>query len=116
MKLLILGPNPDTRVSIAQKLEADGVEIKTAPLGSPAGAVLSEAPWNLVLMAADRPDGEIPPLDEIERRHIELVLKETEFNMSRAARILQIDRTTLYNKLRKYGFKRNLPAVATVEP
>lgn len=115
MKLLILGPDPDTRTAIAQKLEADGVEIKAAPIGSSAGAVLSEAPWNVLLLAADRPDGEIPPLDEIERRHIELVLKETDFNMSRAARILQIDRTTLYNKLRKYGFKRNLAATASVD-
>ncbi len=44
-------------------------------------------------------------LDEVERVHIERVLKETEGNLSRAARILDIDRTTLYNKLRRYGLK-----------
>jgi two-component system response regulator HydG len=44
-------------------------------------------------------------LGEIERGHIERVLKETEGNLSRAARILDIDRTTLYNKLRRYGVK-----------
>ncbi len=44
-------------------------------------------------------------LGEIERSHIERVLKETEGNLSRAARILDIDRTTLYNKLRRYGLK-----------
>jgi DNA-binding NtrC family response regulator len=44
-------------------------------------------------------------LDEIERGHIERVLQETAGNLSRAARILDIDRTTLYNKLRRYGLK-----------
>jgi DNA-binding NtrC family response regulator len=44
-------------------------------------------------------------LDEIERSHIERVLQETAGNLSRAARILDIDRTTLYNKLRRYGLK-----------
>jgi two-component system response regulator HydG len=41
-------------------------------------------------------------LDEVERVHIERVLRECQGNHSRAARILGIDRTTLYNKLRRY--------------
>ncbi len=44
-------------------------------------------------------------LEEVERAHIERVLRETDGNLSRAARILDIDRTTLYNKLRRYGLK-----------
>jgi len=44
-------------------------------------------------------------LDDVERAHIEHVLRETQHNMSRAARILAIDRTTLYNKLRRYGLR-----------
>jgi two-component system, NtrC family, response regulator HydG len=44
-------------------------------------------------------------LDDVERAHIERVLRETQHNMSRAARILDIDRTTLYNKLRRYGVR-----------
>jgi two-component system response regulator HydG len=44
-------------------------------------------------------------LEQVERVHIERVLRETKGNLSRAARILDIDRTTLYNKLRRYGLK-----------
>ena len=44
-------------------------------------------------------------LDDVEHAHIERILRETQHNLSRAARILDIDRTTLYNKLRKYGLR-----------
>jgi two-component system response regulator HydG len=41
--------------------------------------------------------------------HIEHVLEETSWNLSRAARILEIDRTTLYSKLKRYGLRRPEP-------
>jgi DNA-binding NtrC family response regulator len=44
-------------------------------------------------------------LEDVERVHIERVLRETAGNLSRTARILDIDRTTLYNKLKRYGLK-----------
>jgi len=34
------------------------------------------------------------------------VLEETGWNVYQAARLLEIDRVTLYNKIKKYGFKR----------
>ena len=43
------------------------------------------------------------PLHVIERVHIEKVLALVEGNKSRAAKILEIDRKTLYTKLEKYG-------------
>jgi DNA-binding NtrC family response regulator len=45
-------------------------------------------------------------LEDVERRHIEEVLKETSWNISRSAAILDIDRVTLYHKIEKYGLKR----------
>ncbi len=42
-------------------------------------------------------------IDDIEKAHIGRVLERTEWNISRASQILQIDRTTLYNKIKKYG-------------
>lgn len=44
-------------------------------------------------------------LEDVEKAHIERVLAESRWNLSKAARILDIDRTTLYNKIRKYGLR-----------
>ncbi|MBV9504322.1 MAG: sigma-54-dependent Fis family transcriptional regulator [Acidobacteriia bacterium] len=44
-------------------------------------------------------------LEDVERLHIERILRETQNNMSRTARILDIDRTTLYNKVRRYRMR-----------
>ena len=45
-------------------------------------------------------------LDEMERAHILRVLEECGGNQSHAAEILDIDRVTLYHKLKKYGWSR----------
>jgi len=44
-------------------------------------------------------------LDDVERAHIERILRESAYNISRSARTLDIDRTTLYNKIKRYGLK-----------
>jgi DNA-binding NtrC family response regulator len=45
-------------------------------------------------------------LENIEREHIERTLSENNWNISRSAEVLDIDRATLYNKIEKYGLKR----------
>jgi len=45
-------------------------------------------------------------LREVERTHVAAVLERTGWNVSQAARLLDIDRVTLYNKIRRYGLKR----------
>jgi transcriptional regulator with PAS, ATPase and Fis domain len=52
-------------------------------------------------------------LAEIEKAHIRAILERTGWNISRAARILDIDRVTLYNKIRKYELSN--PTAAAVE-
>ncbi len=42
----------------------------------------------------------------MEKKHIEIILDENNWNISRAARDLQIDRQTLYNKIEKYKIER----------
>ena len=46
-----------------------------------------------------------PTLDELERRYIAVVLKETRGNQSRAAGILGISRKALWEKRKRYGMK-----------
>jgi two-component system response regulator HydG len=45
-------------------------------------------------------------LEQMERRHIAEVLRQTGGNVSQAARVLDIDRATLYTKIRKYDLRR----------
>jgi DNA-binding NtrC family response regulator len=60
--------------------------------------------------ASDGPAGR--SLAEIERQYIKRTLEETGWNIYRAARLLEIDRVTLYNKIKKYGFQRDGDAAA----
>jgi DNA-binding NtrC family response regulator len=50
-------------------------------------------------------------LDEVEKAHILRVLEQCNFNQTRAAEMLRIDRVTLHNKLKKYGWSRPLAEV-----
>ncbi len=45
-------------------------------------------------------------LDDIEKTHIIQILNKYGWNISRAAKALQVDRVTLYNKISKYGLKQ----------
>jgi len=49
--------------------------------------------------------GEPDSLAEVERRHIQAVLEQTEWNITQTARILGVDRVTVYNKIKKYGLR-----------
>jgi two-component system response regulator HydG len=55
-----------------------------------------------VVVAGDDP-AELVPLEEVERRYILRVLDATAGNKTLAARILQLDRVTLYRKLARMG-------------
>ncbi|MGO9120952.1 MAG: sigma-54-dependent transcriptional regulator [Desulfomonilaceae bacterium] len=44
-------------------------------------------------------------LEDMERCHIQLILDQEGWNISRAAKILGVDRTTLHKKIRKYDLK-----------
>jgi len=44
-------------------------------------------------------------LNDVEKQHISKILGETSWNISKASTILGIDRSTLYNKIRRYDLK-----------
>ncbi len=45
-------------------------------------------------------------LNLMEKLHIKRILEETDWNISKTARLLEIDRQTLYNKIAKYKFEK----------
>jgi transcriptional regulator with PAS, ATPase and Fis domain len=47
----------------------------------------------------------IESLDDLEKEHILKILNKYNWNISRAAKALNIDRVTLYNKIAKFGLK-----------
>ena len=51
------------------------------------------------------PEG-VKTLEDMEKAHILKILEECAWNQTRAAEILDIDRVTLHNKLKKYGWSR----------
>ena len=48
----------------------------------------------------------VESLEELEKKHIYSILDKYEWNVSKTARILGIDRVTLYNKIRKYEIEK----------
>jgi DNA-binding NtrC family response regulator len=69
------------------------------------GPELQTSDFPLQINAAPQPaNGQA--LEDIERAHILRVLEGCNWNQSMAARVLKIDRVTLYNKIKKYGFKK----------
>ena len=57
-----------------------------------------------VVVVTEDPE-DLPSLEDLERRYINRVLEITAGNKSHAARILGVERRTLYRRLDKYGFK-----------
>jgi transcriptional regulator with PAS, ATPase and Fis domain len=62
-----------------------------------------DLPLRVTQAPASAPPGS---LAEAERAHVLSVLEASGWNITRAARVLDVDRVTLYNKIRKYELKR----------
>ncbi|SHE80570.1 two component, sigma54 specific, transcriptional regulator, Fis family [Mariniphaga anaerophila] len=46
-------------------------------------------------------------LQELEKNHIQQILDKLDWNISRSAKLLKVDRVTLYNKIKKYNLKKD---------
>jgi transcriptional regulator with PAS, ATPase and Fis domain len=57
---------------------------------------------NLSIETYRRHPSDIPTLEEQERRYIQWVLNRSEGNKTRAAKIMGIDRVSLWRKLKRY--------------
>jgi DNA-binding NtrC family response regulator len=71
-------------ISHSAEIRAHELRALLSTLGSPIGAPI--------------------PLADLERRHIEAILQQTQWHRARAAALLGISIKTLYRKIREYGF------------
>ena len=69
------------------------------------GDVLSPSDLPVRVTASPRPAGP-QSLADAEKEHIASVLESSGWNITHAARILEVDRVTLYHKIRRYGLSR----------
>ena len=60
---------------------------------------------NLLFLSKASPTGG-DSLEDIEKVHIRRILEQSDWNISKSAETLKIDRVTLYNKIKKYGLQR----------
>jgi len=60
---------------------------------------------NLFIETYRRPSGSIPTLAEQEQNYIQWVLNKCEGNQTQAARIMDIDRVSLWRKLKRFSFE-----------
>ena len=65
---------------------------------------VSDLPFHIASGHIDLDDGK-KSLSAIEKKYILKVLNENNWNISRSAQILEIDRVTLYNKINKYRLR-----------
>ena len=71
------------------------------------GHELAEEDFSLALARSGVPTTSGRSLEDVEKAHILSVLEECNFNQTRAADVLHIDRVTLHNKLKRYGWTRH---------
>jgi len=71
-------------------------------VGKPPLVTVDDLPCPVDLRASSDAD-EVLPLAEVEKRHIRFALEKTRGNVSLAAQLLDVDRATVYNKIKKYG-------------
>lgn len=57
-------------------------------------------------MGKEAINSSVESLDELEKRHVEMILNKYAWNVSRSAKALNVDRVTLYNKIKKYNLKQ----------
>ena len=74
-------------------------------VGKPPMIKPSDLPFQLAQSPKQR-KGSVDSLSSMEHQHISYVLAKTEWNITRAAQLLEIDRVTLYNKIKKYGLEK----------
>ena len=101
--VVILGETPERATS--------ALALTTDPVIDPGDLLLPETPGGTDERELS---GDLPTLDELEARYIMRVLAFTKGNMSKAAKILGVDRKTLYRK--RDELSQNAPDCSVQSP
>jgi polyisoprenoid-binding protein YceI len=118
LRVLVLDRKPERRDGLLALLRSADHQPVSVPDGPSASEALQAQPFDVMLLDLDSPDldrsalrravfpadtPEPDSLEAAERRHLALALQHTAGNKRRAAHLLGISRSTLLNKVRKYG-------------
>lgn len=71
------------------------------------GSTLTEKDFAFLISSAKQKFFKNDSLKNMEKRYISAVLKDTGWNITKAAKILDINRVTLHKKINRYGFKKD---------
>ena len=118
LHVLVLDRNPERCSEVVALLRSADHRVDAASDGASAAVLLGEAGIDALLLDVGMPgldlaalrraifspeSAEPESLEAAERRHLALVLRHTGGNKRKAALLLGISRSTLLNKVRKYG-------------
>jgi len=118
LRVLVLATSAKRREQLVATLRDTDPKPVSIPDPQSGAEALSTPEFDAVLLDLTSPELDLPTLrraifpsdavepdslDAAERRHLELALRHTAGNKRRAAHLLGISRSTLLNKVRKYG-------------
>jgi polyisoprenoid-binding protein YceI len=131
LRVLVLDPSPEGREELLTLLRDAQHHVVSAPDARTAAEALATPGFDALLLDLTSPEldlaglrraifpadsAEPDALEEVERRHLALMLRHTGGNKRRAANLLGISRSTLLNKVRKYGLALVAPLMFASVP
>ncbi|MDR3628291.1 MAG: sigma-54 dependent transcriptional regulator [Ignavibacteriaceae bacterium] len=86
--------------------ELENAVERAVVVGKTSSIMVDDLPFHVSSAHVDTEDG-AKSLSSIEKKYILKILNENNWNISRSAQVLEIDRVTLYNKINKYSLRKN---------
>jgi hypothetical protein len=101
VRILLLGPEGPARETLARCLAAAGYEVDRV-----ARASREDGGYDFVVLPWESGADNALSLAEVEHRHLERMLDAARWNVSHVARLMGVDRATVYNMMRRFRLRR----------